>query len=75
MLLGAHRNSALKAFVATECYLYCPGLKQAGEALLRMADLPERPLNNEASAWTLLIDQIGLSTAEVRPFEAMEVFQ
>ena len=40
-----------------------------------MADLPERPLNNEASAWTLLIDQIGLSTAEVRPFEAMEVFQ
>lgn len=68
LLLGAHRNSALKAFVATECYLYCPGLKQAGEALLRMADLPERPLNNEASAWTLLIDQIGLSTAEVRPF-------
>ena len=34
LLLGAHRNSALKAFVATECYLYCPGLKQAGEALL-----------------------------------------
>ena len=68
LLLGAHRNSALKAFVATECYLYCPGLKQAGKALLRMADLPERPLSNEASAWALLIDQIGLPPTQIRSF-------
>jgi tRNA nucleotidyltransferase (CCA-adding enzyme) len=68
LLLGKYRNLALKAFVATECYLYCPGLKQSGEALLRMADLPEHPLTNETSAWVLLIDQLGLPKEQIRSF-------
>lgn len=68
MLLGTHRNQALRAFVATECYQYCPGLRPYGEALLRMADLPAFPLDKEEAAWLLLIDQLHLSTTAVRPF-------
>ncbi len=36
LLLGNHRNQALRA-LETECYIYCPGLREYGEALLRMA--------------------------------------
>ncbi|WP_312541207.1 CCA tRNA nucleotidyltransferase [Enterococcus sp.] len=68
MLLGTHRNQALKAFVATECYQYCPGLRPYGEALLRMADLPALPLIKEEAAWVLLLDQLHLNAHEVRPF-------
>ncbi|XUB36933.1 tRNA nucleotidyltransferase (CCA-adding enzyme) [Enterococcus sp. DIV0876] len=68
MLLGAHRDQALKAFVATECYQYCPGLRPYGEALLRMADLPTLPLMNEEAAWVLLMDQLQLDVSDVRPF-------
>lgn len=68
LLLGNHRNQALQAFVETECYIYCPGLREYGEALLRMADLPAIPLETETAAWVLLIDQIGLAPEAVRSF-------
>ena len=68
LLLGNHRNQALRALVETECYIYCPGLREYGEALLRMADLPAIPLENETAAWVLLIDQMGLAPEAVRSF-------
>ncbi len=44
------------------------GLKEYGEALLRFADLPKKPLRTESQAWTLLIDQLGLEEKEIRSF-------
>lgn len=68
MLLGKNRRAGLQAFVETECYIYCPSLSEEGEALLRMADLPEIPLRTESQAWALLLNQLGLAGSAVRPF-------
>lgn len=68
MLLGQERSAGLRAFVETGCYVYCPGLKEYGEALLRFADLSNKPLETESQAWVLLIDQLGLGENEIRPF-------
>ncbi|MBO0482022.1 CCA tRNA nucleotidyltransferase [Candidatus Enterococcus courvalinii] len=68
MLLGKNRRAGLQAFVETECYIYCPNLSEQGEALLRMADLPEVPLKTESQAWALLLNQLGLAGSAVRPF-------
>lgn len=40
MLLGNERAAGIHAFIETECYICCPGLKEEGEALLRFAELP-----------------------------------
>lgn len=68
MLLGKERSAGLRTFVETQCYIYCPGLRDYGEALLRFADLPDEPLQTESQAWALLIDQLGLQESEIRPF-------
>lgn len=68
MLLGDFRNQGLAAFVETKCYIYCPQLKEDGEALLRFADLPSIPLKKESQAWALLLNQLGRSEQEVAPF-------
>lgn len=68
MLLGKERSKGLRTFVETQCYIYCPGLRDYGEALLRFADLPDEPLQTESQAWVLLIDQLGLQESEIRPF-------
>lgn len=68
MLLGKNRRAGLQAFVETECYIYCPNLSEEGEALLRMADLPDIPLRTESQAWALLLNQLGLAGSAVRPF-------
>lgn len=68
MLLGKEHSTGLRTFVETQCYIYCPGLRDYGEALLRFADLPDEPLQTESQAWALLIDQLGLQESEIRPF-------
>lgn len=68
MLLGKERSTGLRTFVEAQCYIYCPGLRDYGEALLRFADLPDEPLQTESQAWALLIDQLGLQESEIRPF-------
>lgn len=68
MLLGKECSTGLRTFVETQCYIYCPGLRDYGEALLRFADLPDEPLQTESQAWALLIDQLGLQESEIRPF-------
>ncbi len=68
MLLGKERSAGLRAFVETECYIFCPGLKNDGEALLRFADLPNKPIPTESQAWTLLIDQLEREEEEIRAF-------
>lgn len=68
MLLGKERSSGLKTFVETQCYIYCPGLKDKGEALLRFSDLSNEPLRTESQAWALLIDQLALQENQIRSF-------
>lgn len=68
LLLGKNRRAGILPFVETECYQYCPGLKQSGDALLRFADFPERRIETEAQAWTLLIKAIGLKENDLRSF-------
>ncbi|EPH94635.1 putative tRNA adenylyltransferase [Enterococcus faecalis 13-SD-W-01] len=67
-LLGKNRKRGMETFVETECYIYCPGLKDAGEALLRFGDLPEDQLTTEEQAWTLLLSQMVMDESEIRPF-------
>ena len=43
MLLGNERSAGIHAFIETECYICCPGLREEGEALLRFAELPSVP--------------------------------
>lgn len=68
LLLGAARNQAINLFVETECYEYCPGLRKAGEGLLRFAALPEKQLATEVQAWALLLERIELTEMDIRPF-------
>lgn len=68
ILLGKERSVGIKTFVETQCYIYCPGLREYGEALLRFSDLPNESLKTESQAWTLLIDQLALQENQVRFF-------
>jgi tRNA nucleotidyltransferase (CCA-adding enzyme) len=67
-LLGQNRKRGMETFVETECYIYCPGLREAGEALLRFGDLPEDQLKTEEQAWTLLLSQMVMEESEIRSF-------
>ena len=67
MLLGNERAAGIHAFIETECYICCPGLKEEGEALLRFAELPSVPLKEEPSMG--IIDQpTGSKKNEIRSF-------
>lgn len=68
LMLGTYRSQGLKAMVATECYLYCPGLRAHGETLLRLADYPDLPLLSESQAWGLLLDGLAIAGSQVKVF-------
>ncbi|WP_423253234.1 CCA tRNA nucleotidyltransferase [Melissococcus plutonius] len=61
MLLGKNRKAGLYPFIQTECYQYCPCLKQAGEALLNFSELPNQQIAEESEAWTLLLHSLDLT--------------
>lgn len=68
MLLGVNRQGGLAPFIETECYQYCPKLREQGAGLFRLMDLPARQIETEAEAWTLLIQSLNLPEAEIRSF-------
>ncbi|MCD5001097.1 CCA tRNA nucleotidyltransferase [Enterococcus saccharolyticus] len=68
LLLGKYRNQGLKMFVETECYLYCPMLRNAGQGLLKFAELSEKQIHEEAHAWVLLLDQLQIESKNIRTF-------
>ena len=39
MLLGVNRQGGLAPFIETECYQYCPKLREQGAGLFRLMDL------------------------------------
>ncbi|WP_159721860.1 CCA tRNA nucleotidyltransferase [Enterococcus sp. CSURQ0835] len=68
LLIGSFRQAGLASFVESECYEYCPGLREAGEALLRFADLTGPAIPTERQAWTLLVMELRLAENEIAPF-------
>lgn len=68
LLMGSSRQAGVKAFVESECYVYCPGLSNYGEALLRFADLIGPSIPTEKQAWTLLIAMLGLKQDQIKVF-------
>ncbi|GCF92799.1 CCA-adding enzyme [Enterococcus florum] len=68
LLMGSFRQAGLRSFVESECYIYCPGLRNQGEGLLRFAELGGPAIPTERQAWTVLIDCLGLAEQEIQPF-------
>lgn len=68
LLLGKHRNLALRLLVATGCYHYCPGLQGYDKQLLSFAELSNEQLTEEVACWVLLMDQLKLANDKIRPF-------
>lgn len=68
LMLGSFRQAGLASFVESECYEYCPGLRDAGEALLRFADLQGPAIPTERQAWTLLLTELGLGADAIPKF-------
>lgn len=56
LVLGRARNRAIRLFLATNCFLYCPQFEQQIEGLQKFIELPEKQLTEVEAAWTLLMD-------------------
>lgn len=68
LLMGGNRAKGLIPFVQSECYQYCPQLKNQGQALLSLSDLPLRPFEIPAQAWAILAYLLNLNREEVKHF-------
>ncbi|GEQ48854.1 CCA tRNA nucleotidyltransferase [Tetragenococcus koreensis] len=68
LLLGNYRKKGVQTLVESQCFEYCPALAGKKEELLSFAALPEKVIKQESQAWVLLIDQLNLKEADIRPF-------
>lgn len=68
LLLGGHRNEAIRQFVATKCYCYCPGMENAKDGLTAFAQLVPTPFTKEEAAWSVLLDHLEIPTEKVTTF-------
>ncbi|MDT2639454.1 CCA tRNA nucleotidyltransferase [Enterococcus dongliensis] len=68
LMMGSSREAGLHSLVESECYIYCPGLREYGEALLNFAELRGPAIPTERQAWTLLMMMLDLSSADIRHF-------
>lgn len=68
LVLGRARNRALRLFLATNCFLYCPQFEQQIEGLQKFIELPEKQLTEVEAAWTLLMDCLDVSERQFVAF-------
>ena len=68
MLLGKNRNAGFLPFIETECYQYCPGLRNCGEELFRFSELVPIQIPDVAQAWALFLKLINISEHEIQKF-------
>lgn len=68
LMMGSSREAGLHSLVESECYIYCPGLREYGEALLNFAELRGPAIPTERQAWTLLMMMLDLSSTDIRHF-------
>lgn len=68
LMMGSFREAGLRSFVESECYIYCPGLRESGESLLAFADLKGPAIPTERQAWALLMSRLKLTSEDIRKF-------
>lgn len=68
LMMGPFREAGLRSFVESECYIYCPGLRESGESLLAFADLKGPAIPTERQAWALLMSRLKLTSEDIRKF-------
>ncbi|WP_313628877.1 CCA tRNA nucleotidyltransferase [Enterococcus italicus] len=68
LVLGRARNRALRLFLATNCFLYCPQFEQQIEGLQKFIELPEKQLTEVEAAWTLLMDCLDVPETQFVAF-------
>lgn len=68
LMMGPFREAGLRSFVESECYIYCPGLREYGESLLAFADLKGPAIPTERQAWALLMSRLKLTSEDIRKF-------
>ena len=68
MLLGRNRQAGFIPFIETECYQYCPGLRNQGEGLLRFSELPSIQIPDVAQAWALLLKTLTIAENNTEKF-------
>lgn len=68
LLLGQNRQAGVIPFIETECYQYCPGLRNHGEGLLRFSELPLIQIPDVAQAWALLLKTLTISENDTEKF-------
>lgn len=68
LLMGSHRNEAMKQFVATQCFEYCPGMAKSKEQLLQFAGLVADPFVSESAAWSVLLDHLEIPDQQIGQF-------
>lgn len=68
LMMGSFREAGLRSFVESECYIYCPGLRESGENLLAFADLKGPAIPTERQAWALLMSRLKLTSEDIRKF-------
>lgn len=54
LLLGQDPQPAIKAFIKTDLYKYCPHFKCQKEGLLKISQIPNLHLTSETACWTLM---------------------
>lgn len=67
LLLGKGRQKALKTFIETELYYYCPELSTYKNELASFAGLKGQ-IPTQLAAWTLLLAFLEKSEDEIEPF-------
>ncbi|MFC4771340.1 CCA tRNA nucleotidyltransferase [Enterococcus hermanniensis] len=68
LMMGSFREAGLHSLVESECYIYCPGLREYGESLLAFADLKGPAIPTERQAWTLLMSRLKMTPEAMRGF-------
>lgn len=68
LLLGSHRNEAIRQFSATKCYRYCPGMKEAKAGLMKFSQLVSIPFESAEAAWSVLLDHLEIPVDDIGSF-------
>ena len=68
LMMGSFREAGLRSFVESECYIYCPGLRDYGTALLNFSELHGPAVPTERQAWTLLMIMLDMNITDIRYF-------
>lgn len=68
LMMGSFREAGLHSFVESDCYIYCPGLRNYREGLLNFAKLRGPAIPTERQAWTLLMTLLDFDSVAIRHF-------